>query len=225
MEAQVENPVSPALDLKKQILSGYREYILMNGHEPPSINAFCKELNMSEEDFYLRFNSFEQVAEAIWSDLFDQVIQIVKGNSDYAGRSIREKLMSFYGEFFCQMKSYRSYAMITLEDVLSTFGSTPSGMGEMKKEFKAWVKQLIEEGVRQGRVAERNKLTDTYDSLLWFQFLFLLNFWKRDKSVGFEKTEVAVEKSVILTFDLIEKNALDSALEFGKFIFQSIETK
>ena len=55
--------------------------------------------------------------------------------------------------------------------------------------------------------------------------MFLLNFWKRDKSVGFEKTEVAVEKAVILTFDLIEKNALDSALEFGKFIFQSIETK
>lgn len=217
----MENPTSPHTDVKGKILNSYRDYILTNGHEPPSIYAFCKELEISEDEFYEHFNSFEQISDAIWSDLFNQVVQKVEEEKEFSEYAVREKLLSFYYEFFIQMKKYRSYAMITIGDGLANLGGTPSGFGEMKKEFKTWIKELIEEGMRLGQIADRSKLTEAYDTLFWFQFLFLLNFWKRDKSVGFEKTDAAVEKSVVLTFDLIEKNALDSAFDFGKFIFQN----
>ncbi len=221
MDTQIENPTHVTEDLKGKILESYREYMLMNDQEPPSIYAFCKEINISEEDFYEYFNSFEQIADAIWSELFSGVVKKVEDEPEYIEYAIREKLLSFYYEFFIQMKKYRSYAMITIEDGLANLGGTPSGMAEMKKDYKAWIKDLIEEGIRNGEVASRSKLTDAYDSIFWYQFLFLLNFWKRDKSQGFEKTDAAVEKSVTLTFDLIEKNALDSAFDFGKFIFQN----
>jgi hypothetical protein len=70
-------------------------------------------------------------------------------------------------------------------------------------------------------IAGRSKLSDNYDSLFWYQFMFLLDFWRKDGSTDFERTDEAIEKSVNLSFDLIEKNALDSAFDFGKFIFQN----
>ena len=50
---------------------------------------------------------------------------------------------------------------------------------------------------------------------------FLLLFWKDDESPGFEKTDAAVEKSVNLAFDLIGKGAVDSFIDFAKFLYQS----
>ena len=50
---------------------------------------------------------------------------------------------------------------------------------------------------------------------------FLLLFWRDDDSAGFEKTDAFVEKSVNLAFDLIGKGALDSAIDFAKFLYQS----
>jgi hypothetical protein len=50
---------------------------------------------------------------------------------------------------------------------------------------------------------------------------FILLFWKEDDSAGFEKTDAAVEKSVNLAFDLIGKGAVDSAIDFAKFLYQN----
>ncbi len=80
---------------------------------------------------------------------------------------------------------------------------------------------MVEEGISGQEISSRSRLSDTYDRLFWYQFLFLLNFWKKDRSKAFEKTDAAIEKSVNLSFDLIEKNAIDSALDFGKFMFQN----
>jgi hypothetical protein len=51
--------------------------------------------------------------------------------------------------------------------------------------------------------------------------LFVTDFWLKDKSPGFEKTDEAIERSLNLAFDLMGKSPLDSMLEFGKFLFQN----
>ena len=53
------------------------------------------------------------------------------------------------------------------------------------------------------------------------QFGFILNFWAKDSSAGFEKTDEAIEKGVNVTFDLFEKSALDSILDYGKFMMNN----
>jgi hypothetical protein len=50
---------------------------------------------------------------------------------------------------------------------------------------------------------------------------FVIHFWKQDDSAGFEKTDAVIEKSVNLAFDLISKGAVDSAIDFAKFMYQT----
>ena len=54
----------------------------------------------------------------------------------------------------------------------------------------------------------------------WLQFLFLLNFWANDDSAQFEKTDIAIEKSVNTIFDLFDNTPLNSILDFGKFLWK-----
>ena len=50
--------------------------------------------------------------------------------------------------------------------------------------------------------------------------LFTLKFWLDDDSAGLEKTDLFIEKSVKLSFDLMQIKPLESLVDFGKFIFK-----
>ena len=49
----------------------------------------------------------------------------------------------------------------------------------------------------------------------------VLDFWVKDKSKGFEQTDAMIEKSVNTSFDLIASSALDTVLDFAKFMYQN----
>ena len=71
-----------------------------------------------------------------------------------------------------------------------------------------------------------NKITEKIGGEGFYsQFLFLIDFWHNDDSVDKEKTDVAIEKAVKATMDLIDVTPIKSVFDFGKFIFQERFTK
>lgn len=204
----------------QKIIEAYREYVLLNGEEPPSIFAFCKVLGISEAEFYERFNDFEQVADAFWTSVLTKVLDETQQEGEYDTYNTREKVLTFYYNFFEELKKHRSYALLSFRDSMAAL-KKERNLSQMKREYKYWIKDLIYRAQSDNEIASRSRLSETYDTLFWYQFLFLLNFWRKDRSIGFEKTDAAIEKAVNLSFDLIEKNAIDSAFDFGKFMFQN----
>jgi len=51
---------------QEKIRQAYTEYVLDNGKEPKSVYAFCKKLELKEEDFYDEYSSFTQIESDIW---------------------------------------------------------------------------------------------------------------------------------------------------------------
>ena len=72
-----------------------------------------------------------------------------------------------------------------------------------KESFKEWITSVLNEGKSSGEIAKRPYLDQRYDMIFWMHFVFVLQFWVHDESIGFEKTDAAIEKSVNLAFDLI----------------------
>ena len=64
------------------------------------------------------------------------------------------------------------------------------------------------------------KTPQLYAEGAWLQFLFLLKFWMDDSSPGFEKTDLAIEKSVHTIFDVFENTPLERIIDFGKFLYK-----
>lgn len=206
---------------RQNIIKKYQEYLLLEGKDPASIYAFCKDLGIEEGEFFTHFADFDQVATAFWLDIYQEITGQLTASAEWEEFSTRERLLSFYFSFFERLKANRSYALLTLQQDILHLNQKAKDLRDLKEAYQEWVQQLLMEGQGRQEIAGRSKFNDLYDKLFWYQFLFLLDFWRKDRSAGFERTDEAIEKSVNLAFDLIEKNALDSAFDLGKFIFQN----
>lgn len=203
-----------------KISTAYVEYVLANGKQPASVYQFCVDLGLKEDAFYSFFGSFEAIERAVWLEVIQHPVTKLKADKTFATFSSREKILSFYFALFERLKSKRSFALHQLKSFRRP-EVTPSFLKSFKQEFDEFVGSLIAAGKVSGEIPARPYLDRLYPQLFWMHFGFTLLFWSRDESAGFEKTDAAIEKSVNLAFDLIGKGAIDSALDFAKFLYQS----
>lgn len=205
---------------KEDIQKAYIDYVLTNGEEPKSVYIFAKDNNFPEEEFYNFYGSFEGIEQSVWSDLIDTTIREIQLQDVWGGYSAREKGLSFFYSFFELIKSKRSFAIYSIRKTPKSI-STPTVFKGFKERFEEFSNSIIQEGIETGELAERRFFTDQYKNALWMQFIFVLKFWEKDSSAGFEKTDEAIERGVNITFDLFQTSPLDNLLDYGKFIFQN----
>lgn len=203
-----------------RLKEAYIQYVLENGTRPASIFKFVKEQKIKEEAFYEQFNSFETLEKELWLDWFNQTIDAIQAEEVYDQYSAREKLLAFYFTFVETLKTHRSYILqATGKPVRPEF--TPGYLKELRGAFKRFVNELLLEAQETEEVLRRPYISSKYDEGIWLQFLFVLNFWIKDDSRAFEKTDAAIEKAVNLSFDLMGHGPLDAMVDFAKFLFQN----
>jgi AcrR family transcriptional regulator len=206
----------------EQIKQEYIRYILNHGKRPTSVFAFMQSFNMDEKSFYDHYSSFTALEEAIWDDAFNDTINKLRNDSVFEEYSAREKMLAMYYGYIETLKNIRSFAKMTYEQRGSLerrICGEPNLLARLKKSFDSFVKDIINDGIYTGEVTDRPFLTDRYAGFLWWQMEFIIGFWIKDNSQGFEKTDAAIEKAVNLSFDLLGKNIADSAFDFAKFVF------
>ncbi|MFN7703390.1 MAG: TetR family transcriptional regulator C-terminal domain-containing protein [Chryseotalea sp.] len=204
---------------RTQIQEAYINFVLTEGKDPVSVYKFCVDNQWTEAEFYEHFSSIETIASSIWEDWLTTTITQLKADEQFSSFTVREKLLTFYFAFGEKLKLHRSYALLTIKQNMGT----PPRMAtsnKAKKVFTNWLTEIIADGIVRDEIAKRPILDKRYPDLFWAHFLFFLQFWKKDDSKNFERTDVFTEKSVNLAFDLISKGAVDSAFDFAKFIFQ-----
>lgn len=202
------------------IKSSYIKYVLAEGKRPVSVYKYCLDFGIKEDEFYDHFGSFDGVEKQIWKGFIDKTIDRLKADEAFNGFTVREKILAFYFVLLEELKSNRSYVIFQL-----THSAKPEFVPEYIKSFKAtfesFFESLINEGKASGEIAKRPLLDKRYPTLFWLHMGFLILFWKEDESPAFEKTDAAIEKSVNLAFDLIGKGAVDSFIDFAKFLYQT----
>lgn len=196
---------------------GFVRFSLENNRLPQSAYELCKFLETKEESFYESYSSVGALAQEIWKSWFDTTKNQIQTDEQYQNFSVREKLLAFYYTWLENLKSYRSFVEIAMQT--KNFCSREQYRA-FKESFKIFAQELLNEALETGEVQNRNILNQSYPEILWWQVMYLLNFWLKDTSQGFERTDAAVEKAVNLFFDLTGKTFLDSLVDFAKFNFQ-----
>lgn len=208
-------------DYRKMILESFKTHILEHGTPPASVFKFAKELKMKEEDFYTYFTSFDAIKSAIWIQIFEDTLFDIGNQEAFQSYSAREKFLGFLFTWIEVLKKNRSYLLSFYEGKSSAVTTLPKESAEFKARFKDFAKEIILEGKESTEIVERPYVTEKYDEAMWVQLWFVFRYWLEDNSPRFEKTDAAIEKSVNLAFDLMGKSALDSFLDFAKFMYQS----
>jgi hypothetical protein len=201
------------------IRTSYRKHVLLEGRRPASVFKFCNDLGITEKEFYDSYASFDAIERAIWQQYITGTLGRLQQDANFGTFSIREKVLAFYFTLAEEFKADRSFVLHQLASWRPEL-SQPTFLKGFRSTFDDWFAMILLEGKQTGEIAPRPFLEQQYKSLFWMHFLFVVQFWKKDDSPQFEKTDMAIEKSVNLAFDLVGKGVLDGALDFGKFLYQ-----
>ncbi len=128
-------------------------------------------------------------------------------------------MLSFFFTFFELLSLNRSYVLFALGQQSQSLKQVDQLKG-LRRAVKAFAKELIEDANadRPSKITRRNP--EVFSEGAWLQLLFLLRFWNQDDSPGFEKTDMAIEKSVNTIFDIFDNTPLERVLDFGKFLYK-----
>lgn len=201
------------------IIAAYMNYVLEHETLPKSIYKFCKANGMEEAHFYRYFGSFEALRNGVWSKFFTNTHTLLTENKEYADFSNKEKLLTFYFTFFEVLTLNRSYVLFALHEQEGLLRNMEQLKG-LRKHLKAYATDLIEEGNADKTLKITQHNPSLFSEGAWVQFLFLLKFWMNDTSPAFEKTDIAIEKSVTTVFDIFDHTPLENIIDFGKFLFK-----
>jgi hypothetical protein len=204
---------------KDRIKQAYLDFVRNEGQPPASVYKLTQLLELPEAEFYRHYANFEASDRELWADFGRQARQTAAAEPVWADYGSREKLLAFYYTLLEILKQNRSYALQSLRRSLPKVPSlTPRVLDDFRQDFEGFVTGLLHDGRSSGEIASRPLVQDSYPRLFWQQALFVLGFFAKDDTVNFERTDAAVEKAVTLSFDLVGRNTLDSAVDLVRFL-------
>ncbi|MDC6367740.1 MULTISPECIES: TetR family transcriptional regulator C-terminal domain-containing protein [Flavobacteriaceae] len=204
---------------QEKIIELYMNYVLENETVPKSVFKFCKENSVGEEEFYAFFGSLEGLQKSIWNQFFANTLSVMQKNPDYDSMSNEDKMLTFFFTFFEALTLNRSYVLFALKEHHNAM-ERHSQLKDLRKSIKKFASELIEERNSDKNLKILKQSPQIFSEGAWFQFLFLLKFWMGDSSPGFEKTDIAIEKSVTTIFQVFENTPLEKIIDFGKFLYK-----
>lgn len=203
----------------EDIIAIYMEYVLEQESIPKSIYKFCKDNGIEESTFYTSFGSITGLQKAIWTTFYSHTQNLISKNEEYGQFSNKDKMLTFFFSFFELLTLNRSYVLFALQNEASVMKNMEQLKG-LRRNLKQYAKELINDGNAQKKLRFTKHNPELFSEWAWLQFLFLLKFWMDDDSAGFEKTDIAIEKSIHTIFDVFDNTPLDNIIDFGKFLFK-----
>lgn len=201
------------------IISMYMDYVLEHEVVPKSVFKFCKSNGIDESVFYENFGSVEGIQKAIWKKFYTNTESLMVKNKEFDSFSNKDKMLTFFYSFFELLTLNRSYVLFTL-DKDKTVMQNMNQLKGLRKHVKGFASELIEDGNADKSLKITKHNPKVFSEGAWLQFMFILKFWMDDDSAGFEKTDVAIEKSITTIFDIFDNTPLDNIIDFGKFLFK-----
>ena len=114
----------------------------------------------------------------------------------------------------------RSYVLMVLSKYEMPLKNLEQ-LKQLRQDVKEFAKGLISDANEGKKIKALQKNEMVFSEATWVQLLFLMKFWKEDNSSGFEKTDMAIEKSVNTVFDVFDNTPLESIIDLGKFLWQN----
>lgn len=205
---------------QEKIFELYGDYLLNHGEKPKNVYLFAKENNFEEKEFYHYFSGFEQIESEILNHLFTKSLELASEVNSSSEMITKEKLLNVYYIFFENMTMNRSLVLSILGSNKIQNIKTLQNLRETHKQFvntldfKEW--EMIEKAKEDIRKFNEKSRQEA----LWLHLVSAIDFWKKDTSPDFEKTDIFIEKTIDTGFELMDNEPLRKVFDLGKFLWK-----
>ena len=203
---------------KDEILKAYSNFVLEKNRRPESVYSFTKYVEIEENKFYDHFSVFEELEQEILNSFVQNAVDLTTKEQKKDSEGPKESLLTFYFTLAEVLKANRSLVKFILpleKGELMRFRSLKLG----KRTFLKFVDSLQVDAMALSFIPNEKFRDKAIASGAWLQFCSIVLYWLKDDSKGFEKTDLFIEKSLRLSFDLTESRAVESFIDLGKFMF------
>jgi hypothetical protein len=205
---------------RSMISEAYMGNIRKDGHAPASVHRFCQDLGISEKDFYMAFPNLDSVEKHFWKAWIESIFTAVSAGKEWSSFSAKERYLAFLFAFTGEALEHRS--LLEQRFGKLTLLCRPTSLDSLKNSFKDFASDLIHHGMDQGEIAHRGALGNLYPEVLYIHWRSVLEYFLKDDSEGFERTDAFIEKTVEFAFDLLRTQAIDSAADLARFLLPQI---
>ncbi len=134
--------------------------------------------------------------------------------------SAKERLLNLYFIFFENLTMNRSLVLMILGKKNL---STVQKLHELKSEHQKFIKTLDFndlEILEKAKDSIKNFNEKSREEALWLHFLSIIEFWQKDESPSFEKTDLFIEKTIDTGFEFLNNEPLKKIIDLGKFLWK-----
>jgi AcrR family transcriptional regulator len=210
------------MEKTEKIRKAYIDHLLEHGYAPATLYAFAKKIKMPESELYDFYSSFEEIEKDIWLGFFQQARNTTEADETYQGYSVREKTLAFYYTWVEVLKANRSFVVTAYKKLQKPIlTQRPIEIESFKEAFYGYANELLAEGRESNEILMRPFISKKYPDALWANTLYILDFWTKDSSKSFERTDVVIEKTINTAIDLMGRSVVDSVFDLAKFVFQN----
>ena len=205
---------------QEKIFELYGDYLLNHGERPKNVYLFAKENGFEEKEFYHFFSGFDQIEKEMLDHLFRKSLELAAEVNSSPEILTKEKLLNVYFIFFENLTMNRSL-------VLSILGTTKAqeirALQNLRETHRRFVTTLDFNGwemIEKAKQDIRRFNEKARQETLWLHLVSAIDFWKKDTSPDFEKTDIFIEKTIDTGFELMENEPLRKVIDLGKFLWK-----
>ena len=205
---------------QEKIFELYGDYLLNHGEKPKNVYLFAKENNFEEKEFYHYFSGFEQIESEILNHLFTKSLELASEVNSSSEVTTKEKLLNVYYIFFENMTMNRSLVLSILGSNKIQNIKTLQNLRETHQQFVNTLDFNEWEMIEKAKEDIRKFNEKSRQEVLWLHLVSAIDFWKKDTSPDFEKTDIFIEKTVDTGFELMDNEPLRKVFDLGKFLWK-----
>jgi hypothetical protein len=220
MRTSKTSKIGQKKDHRMMICEAFMKTLQNVGHPPVSVHRFCEEIGISEKDFYMAFPNLEAVEKHFWKNWMEGIASGVSSGKEWISFSAKERYLAFLFAFTGEALEQRS--LLEQRFGKLTLLCSPTSLDGLKNSFKDFAAEIIRHGMDNGDIANRGPLGNLYPEVLYVHWRSVLEYFLKDESQGFERTDAFIEKTVEFAFDLLRTQAIDSAADLGRFLLPQI---
>ncbi len=205
---------------QEKIFELYGDYLLNHGERPKNVYLFAKDNGFDEKEFYHFFSGFDQIEKEMLDHLFRKSLELAEEVNASPEILTKEKLLNVYFIFFENLTMNRSLVLSILGTSKAQQVRALQNLRETHRRFVATLDFNEWEMIEKAKQHIRRFNEKARQETLWLHFVSAIDFWKKDTSPDFEKTDIFVEKTIDTGFELMDNEPLRKVIDLGKFLWK-----
>lgn len=209
---------------ESELISQWMNHWTSTRQRPKNLAEFAAATGLSEIAIADHVDNLSQLEKRVFNAFLTQTLDLLQASPELANYSYEEHLLALYFSLFELLSANRDYVLLALHDgapaVLDVNPLNLPKLSQMQQHFSAYIAQIVPVSLELPIPLLNQLSSKGLAEATWLQFLSILAFWLKDDSVGFEKTDAFIEKSVAAGADLMKFTDLSRLSDWGKFLFQ-----